>query len=150
MRVREYELSSSCDRRATISYSVGHICRCDSTESNAISCCALSETASSLTNPPPFPRCASSSVRPLHDLSFLQGLFTSPHLLEVTERVRLDGKPLAKNTFARYFFQVWDRLQTTAAQAASPPGCDINGVHTSGVKIADMPGYFHLLTLVRV
>eukprot|EP00752_Nemacystus_decipiens_P006525 g5876.t1 len=61
---------------------------------------------------------------------FRTGLYTSPHLLEVTERVRCEGKPLTKEAFARYFFQVWDRLQATATATT------------------EMPTYFHLLTLV--
>lgn len=71
------------------------------------------------------------------------GLYTSPHLLEVTERVRCDGKPLSKDAFARYFFQVWDRLQATAAATTTT-------THTAAAKpnVPDMPTYFHLLTLV--
>lgn len=67
------------------------------------------------------------------------GLYTSPHLLEVTERVRCDGKPITKEAFARYFFQVWDRLQTTSS---SPPAA------APATAAAGMPAYFHLLTLV--
>ncbi|KAI0198251.1 tetrahydrofolylpolyglutamate synthase [Astrocystis sublimbata] len=38
------------------------------------------------------------------------GLFTSPHLIAVRERIRIDGKPVSEELFARYFFEVWDRL----------------------------------------
>lgn len=67
----------------------------------------------------------------------LAGLFTSPHLLEVTERVRVCGKPLSKECFRAYFFQVWDKLQASAEEGADGP-----------MAVADMPTYFHLLTLV--
>ncbi|CAM9979491.1 unnamed protein product, partial [Hapterophycus canaliculatus] len=112
------------------------------------------------------------------------GLYTSPHLLEVTERVRCNGKPLTKEAFARYFFQVWDRLQATSTKTVA---VDLPDVHTktavtparttstaeietrgdaskTGIAsvahlqegsaadeepaAAEMPTYFHLLTLV--
>lgn len=73
------------------------------------------------------------------------GLFTSPHLLEVTERVRLDGKPLSKEAFATCFFQVWDRLQATRGRSRR----SAEEEHAEGpLEVAEMPGYFHLLTLV--
>ncbi|CAM9875085.1 unnamed protein product, partial [Ectocarpus sp. 12 AP-2014] len=64
---------------------------------------------------------------------FRTGLYTSPHLLEVTERVRCDGKPLTKEAFARYFFQ-------TEQGPAAP--------EEEGTTAPEMPTYFHLLTLV--
>lgn len=39
------------------------------------------------------------------------GLYTSPHLVAVRERIRINGKPIAEEAFARYFFEVWDRLE---------------------------------------
>lgn len=39
------------------------------------------------------------------------GLYTSPHLVQVRERIRLDGKPISEDLFAKYFWQVWDRLE---------------------------------------
>ncbi|KAI8359321.1 Mur ligase [Mortierella sp. GBAus27b] len=41
------------------------------------------------------------------------GLYTSPHLMEVRERIRIDGKPISKEMFAEYFFEVWDKLDNT-------------------------------------
>jgi folylpolyglutamate synthase len=38
------------------------------------------------------------------------GLFTSPHIRFVRERIQVDNKPLSEDLFAQYFFQVWDRL----------------------------------------
>jgi hypothetical protein len=38
------------------------------------------------------------------------GLYTSPHLVAVRERIRINGKPLEEDVFAKYFFEVWDRL----------------------------------------
>ncbi|ETW83873.1 hypothetical protein HETIRDRAFT_314661 [Heterobasidion irregulare TC 32-1] len=38
------------------------------------------------------------------------GLYTSPHLVAVRERIRINGVPLSESDFARFFFEVWDRL----------------------------------------
>lgn len=40
------------------------------------------------------------------------GLFTSPHIVEVRERVQINGSPLCETTFARYFFELWHALET--------------------------------------
>src|SRR5271157_5712213 len=37
---------------------------------------------------------------------FRTGLFTSPHLAEPTERIRIDGRPLAADRFAEVFGRV--------------------------------------------
>lgn len=38
------------------------------------------------------------------------GLYTSPHLVSVRERIQIDGRPISEEDFARFFFEVWDRL----------------------------------------
>ncbi|KAI3338161.1 tetrahydrofolylpolyglutamate synthase [Ustulina deusta] len=48
--------------------------------------------------------------RRAHVLPRKVGLFTSPHLIAVRERIRIDGAPVSEELFARYFFEVWDRL----------------------------------------
>ncbi|KAK3693475.1 Mur ligase [Podospora appendiculata] len=53
------------------------------------------------------------------------GLFTSPHLVAVRERIRIDSTPISEELFARYFFDVWDRLAASPAQLDTdvvPPG----------------------------
>ncbi|KYK54167.1 tetrahydrofolylpolyglutamate synthase [Drechmeria coniospora] len=51
------------------------------------------------------------------------GLFISPHLVAVRERIRIDSMPISKALFAKYFFQVWDRLgDSTAAPDGAPLG----------------------------
>eukprot|EP00111_Clytia_hemisphaerica_P004448 TCONS_00012724-protein len=59
------------------------------------------------------------------------GFYSSPHLVEVGERIRINGKPLDRDLFTKYFFQLYDRLSETA-------------VEHDGV----MPGYFRFLTLM--
>ncbi|XP_014550968.1 hypothetical protein COCVIDRAFT_42651 [Bipolaris victoriae FI3] len=38
------------------------------------------------------------------------GLYTSPHLIYPEERIRINFQPIARDLFARYFFEVWDVL----------------------------------------
>ncbi|KAI9627751.1 hypothetical protein H4Q26_017188 [Puccinia striiformis f. sp. tritici PST-130] len=39
------------------------------------------------------------------------GLFTSPHLVAVRERIRINGKPISEEVFARYFWELWERFE---------------------------------------
>ncbi|KAB5578636.1 Mur ligase [Coniochaeta sp. 2T2.1] len=41
------------------------------------------------------------------------GTYTSPHVVSVRERIMLDGSPISRELFARYFFQLWDRFSVT-------------------------------------
>ena len=38
------------------------------------------------------------------------GLFTSPHLVTVRERIVINSEPIGELDFAKYFFEVWDAL----------------------------------------
>lgn len=44
------------------------------------------------------------------------GLYTSPHLRSVRERIQLNNEALSESEFARYFFEIWDRLDESAAK----------------------------------
>jgi len=61
-------------------------------------------------------------------------LYTSPHLRAVRERIQIDGRPLAEAEFARYFFEVWDAIEASAAREGRDP--------------RDKPVYFRFLTLM--
>ncbi|KAJ1920941.1 Folylpolyglutamate synthetase [Mycoemilia scoparia] len=65
------------------------------------------------------------------------GLYTSPHLIEVRERIRINGKPIEKDLFQRYFYETWDLLKRP-----HPP---LNKVMEDS---PDMPMYFKYLTLM--
>ncbi|CDU25310.1 related to tetrahydrofolylpolyglutamate synthase (met6+) [Sporisorium scitamineum] len=39
------------------------------------------------------------------------GLYTSPHMTSVRERIRINGQPVSHQLFTTYFWQVWDRLE---------------------------------------
>ncbi|XP_032240819.2 folylpolyglutamate synthase, mitochondrial [Nematostella vectensis] len=67
----------------------------------------------------------------LRNCGFKTGFYSSPHLIEVRERIRINGKPLAKNLFAKYFFKCWDNLQSSKTE-----------------ENQKMPAYFRFLTLM--
>ncbi|AGO11382.1 AaceriACR134Wp [[Ashbya] aceris (nom. inval.)] len=66
------------------------------------------------------------------------GLYTSPHLRSVRERIRIDGEPVSEEQFSRGFFEVWDRLEATRSDESRFPHMG------AGAK----PGYFKFLTLL--
>ena len=66
----------------------------------------------------------------LRRAGYKTGLFTSPHLVDVRERIRIGGRPCEKETFLRNFWVVWDKLES-------------NQTETVG-----MPAYFRFLTLL--
>lgn len=65
------------------------------------------------------------------------GLYTSPHLRFARERIQIDNAPLSEEKFARYFFEVWDRLEESARVAGEDP-----------TELRTKPQYFRYLTLM--
>jgi len=61
-----------------------------------------------------------SQYRRSHGIPQNIGLFTSPHLIAVRERIRINSVPLSADLFAKYFFEVWDSLETAAAHSDVP------------------------------
>lgn len=59
------------------------------------------------------------------------GLYTSPHIQHVRERIRINSVPISERLFARYFFEVWKMIE--ACQEGEP----FKGL-----------GYFRFLTLL--
>lgn len=47
----------------------------------------------------------------LREHNIKTGLFTSPHLMSVTERIQLRGSSISKQLFNEYFWEVFDALQ---------------------------------------
>lgn len=62
---------------------------------------------------------------------FTTGLFTSPHLVTVRERIKLNGKAISEEQFVRYFWICWDKLEASRTE-----------------KWPLMPGWFRFLTLL--
>ncbi|KAJ5471851.1 folylpolyglutamate synthase [Penicillium diatomitis] len=58
------------------------------------------------------------------------GLYTSPHLLTIRERIRINGRPIKEETFTTYLFEIWDKLPLQASANM------------------DFPRYLQLLTLL--
>lgn len=68
------------------------------------------------------------------------GLFTSPHLKTVRERIRINGSPINELKFTKYFFEVWDKLSTTESSPTEFPTLQPSDI----VK----PMYFKYLTIL--
>ncbi|PGH14055.1 hypothetical protein AJ80_06059 [Polytolypa hystricis UAMH7299] len=65
------------------------------------------------------------------------GLYTSPHLRFVRERIQINSAPLSEADFAKYFFETWDRLEASAKAVGMAPD-----------DPASKPVYFRFLTLM--
>jgi len=65
------------------------------------------------------------------------GMFTSPHLKAVNERIQVNSVPISEDDFARYFWEVWDRLETYQST-------EEREIQSSKRK----PVYFRFLTLM--
>jgi folylpolyglutamate synthase len=74
---------------------------------------------------------------PEHSRPQKVGLYTSPHLRFVRERIQLNGAPLTEAQFTRYFFETWDRLEHAATAAGQDPKAPTS-----------KPVYFRFLTLM--
>uniref|UniRef100_A0A8C5HUV7 Folylpolyglutamate synthase n=1 Tax=Gouania willdenowi TaxID=441366 RepID=A0A8C5HUV7_GOUWI len=67
----------------------------------------------------------------LRSYGFRTGFYSSPHLVQVRERIRINGQPIGKDLFTKYFWQVYGRLEETK---------DAHG--------GTMPAYFRFLTIL--
>ncbi|PPJ52406.1 hypothetical protein CBER1_10421 [Cercospora berteroae] len=66
------------------------------------------------------------------------GLYTSPHLRFVRERIKINNQPISEELFAECFWELWDRLEATKADATDRDARSLDG----------KPVYFHYLTLM--
>ncbi|XP_056176547.1 folylpolyglutamate synthase-like [Syzygium oleosum] len=57
----------------------------------------------------------------LRNCGFRTGLFTSPHLIDVCERFRLDGEDICEEKFLAYFWWCYDRLKEKASEDVPMP-----------------------------
>jgi folylpolyglutamate synthase len=74
-----------------------------------------------------------------HSLPRKRGLFISPHLISVRERIRINSAPITEELFAKYFFEVWDLLATAA---------DRNADKDARESFEARPAYARYLTLM--
>ncbi|CAH1112101.1 unnamed protein product [Psylliodes chrysocephalus] len=66
----------------------------------------------------------------LRNHGYTTGFFSSPHLLDVRERIRLNGKPISKAEFSNYFWKIYESLNSQKEHDE------------------DMPLYFRFLTIM--
>ncbi|KAL8533952.1 hypothetical protein ACS0TY_010104 [Phlomoides rotata] len=57
----------------------------------------------------------------LRNCGFRTGLFTSPHLIDVRERFRLDGLDISEERFLEYFWWCFDRLKEITSDTVPMP-----------------------------
>jgi folylpolyglutamate synthase len=68
------------------------------------------------------------------------GLYTSPHLVSVRERIRINNNPISQSLFATHFFTLWDRFSAAAAAAG----------HSNPTSPETKPAYFRYLTIMSL
>ncbi|KAI3419367.1 hypothetical protein GPALN_006612 [Globodera pallida] len=66
----------------------------------------------------------------LRSLGYKTGFYSSPHLVHVRERIRIDGRPISKHTFTQQFSRVYD------------------AIFERQKEVQCMPAYFKFLTLL--
>ncbi|POS83072.1 hypothetical protein EPUL_004725 [Erysiphe pulchra] len=77
-----------------------------------------------------------NQYRSSHEISLKVGLYTSPHLISVRERIRINSSNISAENFAKFFFQVWDRFDQPLKR-------------NDGTSILlERPSYFRYLTLL--
>ncbi|XP_052063109.1 folylpolyglutamate synthase, mitochondrial-like [Mytilus californianus] len=67
----------------------------------------------------------------LRHQGFKTGFYSSPHLVEVRERIQVNGQPLSREKFVSYFWDVFNKLDATKVQNND-----------------SMPAYFAFLTIM--
>lgn len=70
--------------------------------------------------------------RILRSYGLKTGFFSSPHLVQVRERIRINGQPISPEHFTKYFWRLYHRLEETKDSSSC----------------VSMPAYFRFLTLM--
>lgn len=70
------------------------------------------------------------------------GLYTSPHLRFVRERIQINNQPISEDLFAKCFWELWDRFEASSSSSVASSG---NPRSDTG-----KPVYFHYLTLMAL
>ncbi len=76
------------------------------------------------------------------------GLYTSPHVLSVRERVVFDGTPIGEEAFASAVNAVWDTLTDAARREAERKGVEVAERELDGP--GTKPFFFRFLTIVAL
>ena len=72
---------------------------------------------------------------------FSTGLFTSPHLIDIRERIRWNGRPIHPNIFGSVYWKIRTQLATPTTQQQP-------GERDEDDDLPKLPGYFRMLTLM--
>ncbi|XP_054544625.1 folylpolyglutamate synthase, mitochondrial isoform X2 [Talpa occidentalis] len=70
--------------------------------------------------------------RILRSYGLKTGFFSSPHLVQVRERIRINGQPISPELFTKHFWHLYQRLEETKGDSSC----------------VSMPAYFRFLTLM--
>ncbi|KAL2131894.1 hypothetical protein VTI74DRAFT_4479 [Chaetomium olivicolor] len=76
------------------------------------------------------------------------GLYISPHVLSVRERIALDARPIPVPAFTRYLHSLWDRFTLAARAEAASKGLSVPDADLAGP--ATKPFYFRFLTILAL
>ncbi|XP_055352441.1 folylpolyglutamate synthase, mitochondrial-like isoform X3 [Paramacrobiotus metropolitanus] len=57
----------------------------------------------------------------LRHLGYKTGFYSSPHLVAVRERIRINGRPISEELFTQYFWEVYGRLIRACQPDEMPP-----------------------------
>ncbi len=84
------------------------------------------------------------------------GLFTSPHLVNICERIRINGVPISETMFGRVYWSVRHNLEQFHGDnpdddIGHPNNCVQGGIATTSLPpLPILPGYFRMLTLMAL
>ncbi|KAL7488935.1 hypothetical protein ACHAW6_014526 [Cyclotella cf. meneghiniana] len=75
------------------------------------------------------------------------GMFTSPHLVCIRERIRVNGQPISKGTFANAYWSVRRKLESFINKDVED---EIDSNNDDLPELPVLPGYFRMLTLMAI
>jgi len=78
----------------------------------------------------------------LRHSSLKTGLFTSPHLVDLRERIRIGGRPVSQAIFGQAYWAVREKLEATTATTTND--------NDSDGALPTLPGYFRMLFVVAI
>ena len=80
------------------------------------------------------------------------GLFTSPHLVDIRERIRINGKPVPKDVFGQAYWTIRRSLEEAAKRTNPDTNTENNDTGDTAVdpSLPILPGYFRMLTLMAL
>lgn len=84
----------------------------------------------------------------LRQYGYKTGFYSSPHLVAVRERIRLNGKPLSQELFAENVFRIYNELNKTKVCNDIILNVFPYQMVSSQEHAYDMPAYFRFLTVL--